>query len=121
MKTKGKRKFVCEPMKCIICGYEFTPYTRKALYCSDACKQMAYRRRNAELIENKEMDYFYYDCDSNNNTNPEEWMANFMSKTSKTRLLDVSEADFTSFPIEVQDLYRENWLIERKYHANKDL
>ena len=114
METKGKRKFVSAPMKCIICGYEFTPYTRKALYCSDACKQMAYRRRNAELIENKEITPTYYSCNSKNSINPEKWMDNFMSNSSKTRLLDVSETEFASFPIEVQDLYRESWLIERK-------
>ena len=45
MKTKGKRKFVCGPINCVVCGFEFTPYTRKAMYCSDACKQLAYRQR----------------------------------------------------------------------------
>lgn len=31
--------------KCLTCGKEFDAVIRKARYCSDACRQLAYRNR----------------------------------------------------------------------------
>jgi hypothetical protein len=35
--------------RCAICGREFTPSRDDAAYCRNACRQKAYRRRQAGL------------------------------------------------------------------------
>ena len=111
---KGKRKYVCSPIKCVICGYEFIPFSRKAMYCSDACKQLAYRRR---LDSSSETEYETIPYSNEENLiDPNIWMENYMKKTNKHYLHEINETIFKSFPIEVQEFYFESWVLDKKYN-----
>ena len=112
---KGKRKYVCDEIECIVCGYRFTPYTRKAMYCSNACKQLAYReniRRVSRLKKEKTVIVHSYERGKENN--PEKWMDNYMKRTNKTLLKEISKEDFWNFPQNVREFYQEGWIYERK-------
>jgi hypothetical protein len=39
-----------EPRRCVMCPAVFTPTRRDAVYCSPACKQMAYRMRKTGMV-----------------------------------------------------------------------
>lgn len=109
-----KRKYVCEPTRCIVCGFEFTPITRKAMYCSDACKQMAYRKRiNEKSYENYET--INYLSSSKSESNPEEWMNNYMNSNNKSALLEINDSEFFALPVYVRNFYQESWLTEREF------
>jgi len=43
--TRKKRKRIERQLKCVICGDEFTAKRIDAMYCTDACNSLSYRRR----------------------------------------------------------------------------
>lgn len=45
LKRRKQRKALEKEKICSICGKQFTAKKRDAMYCSDACKQKAYRQR----------------------------------------------------------------------------
>ncbi|MBW2998873.1 hypothetical protein KY321_05010, partial [Candidatus Woesearchaeota archaeon] len=88
----GKRKYVCNSIRCKVCGFEFTPKSRKAMYCSNACKQYAYRESLRLHMENRQPQVFIYSRNSNKEVkhrekeiSPEKWMNDYMRTTGKTR------------------------------------
>jgi hypothetical protein len=46
LKERGKRPVPKQP--CVICGEPFTPKRSDAIYCSGACKQRGYRRKQTQ-------------------------------------------------------------------------
>jgi hypothetical protein len=38
-------ELVADPRECVVCGVEFLPPRRDAVYCSHRCRQRAYRQR----------------------------------------------------------------------------
>lgn len=110
---KGKRKYVCSPMNCVICGYKFTPYSRKAMYCSNACKQIAYRRRLDRYSETYD-DLIHYSNEENID-DPNSWMGVYMRKTNKNSLKEVSEAQFKLFPIKIQMFFYDTWVLDNQF------
>ena len=40
------------PQRCVICKKQFNPSRADALYCSDPCRQWAYRRRKPQKTDN---------------------------------------------------------------------
>jgi hypothetical protein len=50
-RLRSKRAARAREKVCEVCGEEFTATRRDAKTCSPACKQKAYRRRRAELVE----------------------------------------------------------------------
>lgn len=45
MKKRKERKALEKQKVCVVCKKRFTAKKKDAMYCSDACKQKAYRER----------------------------------------------------------------------------